>query len=180
MAVREIPSALRPHGWGTRLLCAAAAGCLALAAWAQPFRIPDLRTPGPRVATAPPPGSPCDGCGRVLAIREIQVDQSGGLAAALRNPGPGTADPGAASSSERPLVGAVIYLPLGGQGADKPYVGGVGTPEMYDRLRETAYEIAVKLDDGAIRLVRRSDGSQFAVGDRVRWGGGEDLELLVN
>jgi len=51
---------------------------------------------------------------------------------------------------------------------------------MYARLRQTTCEVAVKLDDGPIQLVRRADGSRFAVGDRVRWGGGEELEPLVN
>jgi hypothetical protein len=36
------------------------------------------------------------------------------------------------------------------------------------------------MDDGTVRIVRRPDGSSFAVGDRVRWLGGSDLELLVN
>jgi len=39
----------------------------------------------------------------------------------------------------------------------------------------------VKLDDGTFRFVRRPDaGAVFAVGDRVRWIGSDELELLVN
>ncbi len=77
-------------------------------------------------------------------------------------------------------MGAVVDPPLGGERLDRPYAGGVGTPEMYARLRQTICEVAVKLDDGPIQIVRRADGSRFAVGDRVRWGGGEELELLSN
>jgi hypothetical protein len=90
----------------------------------------------------------------------------------------GGTNPG--NPTQQNLIGAVIYLPLGGQAADKPYVGGVGTPEMYARLRDTTYEITVRLEDGAYRVVRRADGTLYRVGDRVRWVGGDELELLVN
>ena len=37
------------------------------------------------------------------------------------------------------------------------------------------------LDDGTFRFGRRADaGAVFAVGDRVRWVGSDELELLVN
>jgi outer membrane lipoprotein SlyB len=51
---------------------------------------------------------------------------------------------------------------------------------MYARLRDTTYEITVRLEDGAYRVVRRADGTLYRVGDRVRWVGGDELELLVN
>ncbi len=98
--------------------------------------------------------------------------------AAPVTPGPGSADPG--NPTQQNLIGAVIYLPLGGQGADKPYIGPVGTPEMYARLRETTYEVTVRMDDGSARFVRRPDATAYGVGDRVRWIGGDELELLVN
>lgn len=180
MPARASSSALSPRLRRGALLVVAVAAGTAAAAFAQSDRIPDLRIPPPRIATAPPPGQPCPGCGRILAVREVVLDESGRLLSTLRAPGPGTADPGSPSPSQGPLVGAVIFLPLGGQGGDRPYVGGVGTPEMYARLRQTTYEVAVKLDDGAIQLVRSADGSRFAVGDRVRWGGGDELELLAN
>jgi len=85
------------------------------------------------------------------------------------------------SLTQQNLIGAVIYLPLGDKAAgDKPYIGPAGTPEMYARMRETTYEVALRMDDGTLRVVRRPDGSSFSVGDRVRWLGGNDLELLVS
>jgi hypothetical protein len=66
------------------------------------------------------------------------------------------------SPNQQNLIGAVIYLPLGGQSADKPYIGGVGTPEMYARMRETTYEVTVKLDDGTFRFVRRPTPARYA------------------
>ena len=74
-------------------------------------------------------------------------------------------------------MGAVIYVPFGA-GTDKPYVGGVGTPEMQKRLSETEYDITVRLDNGADTIVRRSDGLAYRIGDRVRVTGLE-LQLLV-
>jgi len=75
-------------------------------------------------------------------------------------------------------VGAVVALPLGG-GGGKPFVGGVGTPEMRERFSETTYEVAIGLDNGGYTMVQRADGASFRVGDRVRVQGTE-LELLGN
>jgi len=176
------------RGRGVRQLAVALAGGIALAAAAQTYRIvPDLKPSSPRIAPAPRAGEPCVNCGKILAIREITVDsgRGGGAAQVLPQPvGMGTdasgVDPG--NPTNQNLIGAVIYLPFGGgKGQDKPYVGGVGTPEMYKRFSETTYEITVRLDDGAYRFVRRPDGgSAFGVGDRVRWLGADDLEILVN
>ena len=74
-------------------------------------------------------------------------------------------------------VGAVISIPFG-PGADKAYVGGVGTPEMRQRLSQTRYEITVQLDDGGYTMVQRPDGLAYHVGDRVRVEGTQ-LELLA-
>lgn len=174
-------SAPRPRGCGVRRLAAALAGGIALAASAQSYRIPDLKPAAPRVAPAPRAGEPCVNCGKILSIREITIDSSRGAptpAPVGAGAGAGGTDPG--SPTNQNLIGAVIYLPFGGQGADKPYIGGVGTPEMYKRFSETTYEITVRLDDGSYRFVRRPDGAQFGVGDRVRWLGSDDLEILVN
>ena len=74
-------------------------------------------------------------------------------------------------------VGAVIALPLG-EGDRRPYVGGVGTPEMRERFAETAYDIVVLLDTGGYTSVQRADGARYQVGDRVRLRGVQ-LELLA-
>ena len=176
-ATRSAPGA---RGRGVRRLAAALAGGIALAASAQSYRIvPDLKPASPRVAAAPRAGEACVNCGKILSIREIKIDSSRG-APAPAPVGAGTGGTDAGSPTNQNLIGAVIYLPFGGQGPDKPYIGGVGTPEMYKRFSETTYEITVRLDDGSYRFVRRPDGAQFGVGDRVRWLGSDDLEILVN
>ena len=127
------------------------------------------------MASAPRAGEPCDGCARILSIREVNTVH--GLPPAAVGPVPG-GEPG--SLTQQNLIGAVIYLPLGDKsGSDRPYVGPAGTPEMYARMRETTYEVALRMDDGTYRFVRRADASAFGVGDRVRWLGGNELELLV-
>ena len=162
---------------GVRRLALALAGGMALAASAQTYRIPDLKPPPPRIAPAPRAGEPCESCGRIASIREIST--TGNLPSATVAPVPGGGAPG--NPTQQNLIGAVIYLPLGGQGANKPYIGGVGTPEMYARLRETTYQITLRMDDDTFRFVRRPDGAaSFGVGDRVRWLGGDELELLAN
>jgi len=186
MAVRVRGSA-RSRGHGVRRLVGVVLACgIALAASAQSYRIvPDLKPSSPRVAPAPRAGEPCVNCGKILSIREITVDASGKPPPIVPQPvGSATdtsgIDPG--NPANQNLIGAVIYLPFGGgKGQDKPYIGGVGTPEMYKRFSETTYEITVRLDDGSYRFVRRPDGgAAFGVGDRVRWLGPDDLEILVN
>jgi len=175
-------SAPGPSRHGVRWLAAALAGGIALAASAQSYRIvPDVKPASPRVAPAPRAGEPCVNCGKILSIREITIDSSRGGAPVVPTPvGTGTGGTDAGSPTNQNLVGAVIYLPFGGQGPDKPYIGGVGTPEMNKRFSETTYEITVRLDDGSYKFVRRPDGAQFGVGDRVRLLGSDDLEILVN
>ena len=152
----------------------AASLCVALAAWAQTIRIPDFRQ-SPPVAYTSKPGEPCNDCGRILSIREIQTQRQANVPQAFQSATPGPpAGPG-----DRNLVGAVIYLPLGNETSERPFAGGVGTPEMRERFRETTYEIAVRLDDGATRFLQRSDGTRYRVGDRVRLAGVNQLELLA-
>jgi hypothetical protein len=75
------------------------------------------------------------------------------------------------------IVGAVIAMPLG-EGKDKPFVGGVGTPEMRERFTETTYAVVVQLDTGGYTTVQRADGAMFRVGDHVRVTSTQ-LELLA-
>ena len=160
----------------TRALVAAIASLLALAAGAQTIKIPDFRQQAP--VTVFKPGEPCIECGRILSIREVQTERRPNVPQAFQSGG----QPGSTTGpSQANLVGAVIYLPLGGDSttAEKPFVGGVGTPEMRERFRETTYEIAVRLDDSSVRFVQRPDGTRYRVGDRVRLAGAGQLELVT-
>ena len=150
-----------------------------LAAWlaaaspaaAQSIQIPDFRQDALRTAPGPRPGERCDDCGVVRAVREIQRQRPVTVPKAFHNE-PGDYGPG---STVR--VGAVMALPIGESG-DKPFVGGVGTPEMRQRFAETTYEIVVQLDGGGYTSVQRDNGAYFQVGDRVRVRGIQ-IELIA-
>ena len=145
--------------------------CLAVVARGQSIKMPDFRKP---MTYQLQPGERCDGCGRILSIREKHIDRRPAVPSALS-----TAQVGGSSGLVQPnLVGAVIYLPLGNTD-ERPFVGGVGTPEMRERFRETTYEITVRLDDGTMRFLERIDGTRFQIGDRVRVEGSGDLELVT-
>ena len=158
----------------TTLMVLAGSFWIVLAAWAQTIRIPDFRQSPPDAYTSKP-GEPCNDCGRILSIREIQIQRKPNVPQAFQSGGPG---PSSGPSGPN-LVGAVIYLPLGNETSERPFAGGVGTPEMRERFRETTYEIAVRLDDGSTRFLQRSDGTRYRVGDRVRLAGVNQLELLA-
>ena len=176
MPARATSCARSPRTGGLNRLALALAGGIAFAAFAQSYYIPkDLTPPPPRVDRAPRAGEPCDACGRIVSIREISTMRGPPSPAPVPPPSGEFSDP-----SRQLPIGAVIYLPLGGQGSDKPYIGAVGTPEARERMRETTYELTLRMDDGAYRTVRRDDPSSFAIGDRVRWLGGDELALLVN
>ena len=135
----------------------------------QTIRIPDFRTQ-PNVFE-PKPGQPCVDCGRVMSVREIPIERKAPLPTGFDGKGRGPADYN--------LVGAVVYLPLSNQPGDRPFVGGVGTPEMRERFGETTYEMTLRMDDGATRIVSRRDGTRFRVGDRVRSTGPGELDLVL-
>jgi hypothetical protein len=149
-------------------LLAAVLACLAVAAHGQAIKIPDFRDP-PRATLNP--GEPCEACGTIRSIREVRVQRPVTVPRVFQNDpidqGPGT----------QVIVGAVVALPLGG-GGGKPFVGGVGTPEMRERFTETTYDVTVQFDNGGYSTVQRADGASFHVGDRVRLRGIE-LELLA-
>jgi len=159
-------------------LANAAAIALAVAfsaAFAQTLRIPDFRQAPPATFTIRG-GEACTDCGRILSIREVQVERRPQVPQALQRDAPGpTTGPG-----QNNMVGAVIYLPLGSGQGDRPFVGGVGTPEMRERFQETTYEISVRLDDGSVRFLQRHDGTRYRVGDKVRLPGAGQIELLAD
>ena len=174
MGSRGIPGTQCLRYSGASLLAVWLSSWLFLAAWAQSIRIPDFRQPTPGVYTLRP-GEACNECGRVLSIRETQTQRKPPVPQTLQRDGVGTS----MGPSEPNLVGAVIYLPLGGDSAEKPFVGGVGTPEMRERFQETTYEISVRLDDGSLRFLQRYDGTRYRVGDKVRLPGAGQIELLA-
>jgi outer membrane lipoprotein SlyB len=145
-----------------------ALGTVALAQ-SQTIRIPDFRE---RPSAFPSGASePCDECGRVASVREIAIERKPAIPASV--PG-GTRGPVGYN-----IVGAVMYLPLSSSSADRPFVGGVGTPEMRERFGGSTYEITMRMDDGTVRFVQRGDGTRYHVGDRVRAVGGGDLEVVT-
>lgn len=135
---------------------------------AQYLQIPDFRHTAPPRETA---AQPCDRCGVIRSIRETRQSRSQVLP-------PGVANPAMSSGGPDAMVriGAVMALPMGEQGTESAFVGGVGTPEMRARFEESTYEVTVRLDNGAYSVLQRRDGGRFRVGDRVRVQG-VNLEL---
>jgi len=157
-----------------------AAGLLAVAlmpwlagpALTQGIRIPDFRK-GEEAAVRLKAGEACDSCGVIRSIREVPLQRPVPVPQQVRS------DPTGVDRTvgrEMP-IGAVIALPLGDGG--RPYIGGVGTPEMRERFAETTYDIVVRLDGGGYTSLQRADGARYQVGDRVRVRGVQ-LELLSN
>ena len=145
---------------------------LATPAFTQGIRIPDFRK-SEDAAVRLKPGEACDSCGVIRSIREVSLQRH------VPVPQPVRSDPTGVDRTlgrETP-VGAVIALPLGDGG--RPYVGGVGTPEMRERFAETTYDITVQLDRGGYTSVQRADGARYQVGDRVRLRGVQ-MDLLAN
>jgi hypothetical protein len=151
----------------------AALFCLALsvAAHGQSIRIPDFRDATP---VALKPGEACLKCGVIRSIREVQVGRPVAVPEAFRT-NPRDQVPGSDI-----YVGAVVSLPLADdkEQPGKPFVGGVGTPEMRERFSESTYEITIRLDEGGFTQVTRRDGASYRIGDRVRVSGTQ-LELIA-
>jgi hypothetical protein len=135
----------------------------------QTIRIPDFRQP--LAVTSVRKGEPCTDCGRIVSIREVRLDRSAVVPASFQGSSRGIA--------ETNLVGAVVYLPLSGASSDKPFVGGVGTPEMKERFGQSSYDIAVRMEDGGARSFQRGDGARYQVGDRVRTTAAGGLEVVI-
>ena len=145
--------------------------CVAAAAHGQPIRIPDFRD---TTAVALKPGEACNKCGVIRSIREVQVARPIPVPEAFRT------NPRDTAPGSDIYVGAVVALPLadGKEQPGKPFVGGVGTPEMRERFSESTYEITIRLDEGGFTQVTRRDGATYRVGDRVRVSGTQ-LELIA-
>ena len=156
---------------GAVALAAAAMLWLAAPAFTQSIRIPDFRQ-GEAPAVRLKPGETCESCGLIRSIREVQLQRPVPIPQQVRSDRTGV---DRTLGSEVP-IGAVIALPLGDGG--RPYVGGVGPPEMRERFENTTYDIVVQLDNGGYPSVPRADGARYHVGDRVRLRGVQ-LELLT-
>ena len=145
--------------------------CVAVAAHGQTLRIPDFRQPE---SVALKPGEACLKCGVVRSIREVQVGRPVPVPEAFRS------NQGGEGLGSDIYVGAVVVLPLSEnkEQPGKPFVGGVGTPEMRARFSESTYEITIRLDEGGYTQVTRRDGGSYRVGDRVRVSGTQ-LELIA-
>jgi outer membrane lipoprotein SlyB len=139
------------------------------AVFAQTLLIPDFRQSAN--VRQLPAGQTCSECGRVTSVREIQIDRRSAL--------PATFQGSARGPVEHNLVGAVVYLPLDGGSNDRPFVGGVGTPEMRERFAQSTYEVTIRMQDGSMRSLQRPDGSRYHVGDRVRATASGELELVA-
>ena len=147
-----------------------AALCAAGPASSQTIRIPDFRQQPSLIQVKA--GERCNDCGRIVSVREVAVERKAEVPSQFQG-----ATRGTGTSN---LVGAVVYLPLSDRAGDKPFIGGVGTPEMRDRFGEPTYDMTVRMDDGTTRFVERRDGTRFRVGDRVRSSGPGELELVVD
>ena len=145
---------------------------LAVGVYAQTLRIPDFRQPEAGVALRP--GEACLRCGVIRSIREVRVSRPVNVPSEFRT------DPIDRGPGSNIYVGAVVALPIAdaGEQPGKPFVGGVGTPEMRERFSETTYEITIRLDEGGFTQVTRRDGGSYRVGDRVRVSGTQ-LELIA-
>jgi hypothetical protein len=136
---------------------------------AQTLLIPDFRQSAN--VRRLDPGETCNECGRIVSIQEKQLDRRATLPVNFKGSARGPV--------EHNLVGAVVYLPLDGGSHDRPYVGGVGTPEMRERFAQSTYDITVRMENGAMRVFQRADGARYHVGDRVRASASGELEWVA-
>ena len=161
--MRALPPAFRlpdPRAGvaGVMLLLAAAV------AWAQTLVIPALRDPALSRDLPRAGAGTCRVCGEISSIREVHAEPSI----------PGSQDPGRnvlGNPGGLPVGGTVIMLPFGPGGKENPYVGGVGTQEMAERMGTSTYEVTIRMDGGERRIVRRRDAGSYYVGQRVTLSG---------
>jgi len=137
-----------------RILAAALLFALAAVAWAQSTLNIDPRDPA--LYREPARTGSCRACGEIRSIREVRAEPA-------RNAG---------NSGSQMVFGAVVMLPFGPGGKEDPYVGGVGTQDMAERLNANSYEILIRMDSGEQLVMLRRDGTSFRVGERVTVSGG--------
>jgi len=125
----------------------------AAATWAQGMLI-DPRDPA--LYREPARAGSCRVCGEIRSIREVQFEPN----RELNNP------------SNQLVFGAVVLLPFGPGGKNDPYVGGIGTQEMAERMGTSGFEIIIRMDDGEMKILQRRDPGSFQVGQRVTVSGG--------
>lgn len=133
-------------------------GLVAAPVAAQTIKIPDFRNEPAAVAQ-------CANCGTVRSIREISVRTPGRVPEGMTPRSTFGQGPG----SETNVVGGIFVHSFSAGQQGQTTVGGVGTPEMQQRLNDTSYEINVRMDDGSYRTANRRDGASFQPGDRVRF-----------
>jgi hypothetical protein len=129
------------------------AAVLTAAAWAQGLAI-DPRDPA--LYRTPARASTCRVCGEIRSIREVQFEPN----RKINTP------------SNQLVFGAVVLLPFGPGSKEDPYVGGVGTQEMAERMGASGYEIVIRMDNGEQQILQRRDAGSFQVGQRVTVSGG--------
>jgi len=108
----------------------------------------------------------CENCGVIRSIRERHGERpvpAAGTAADRRNSLSIKTGP-----SDLVLVGPVAGFTFGPGQKVESFVGARGGDRMIDSLRETSYDIIVRLDVGGYTTVTEPDASDLRVGDRVR------------
>jgi outer membrane lipoprotein SlyB len=134
----------------------AAALLLATAAVARAQGTLNIDPRDPALYREPARAGACRVCGEVRSIREVRAEPN-------RN---------ASGPGNQMVFGAVVLLPFGPGGKEDPYVGGVGTQDMAERLNANSYEILIRMDSGEQVVMLRRDGASFRVGERVTVSGG--------
>ena len=142
-------------------------GAPAMATTTTRERAPVAARPAAPAAKNAVAAAPCATCGKVEAIRAVEVKgQSSGLGAVAGG-----------------IVGGVVGNQFG-RGGTKTLltVGGAaggafaGDAVEKNMKKHTAWQVTVRLDDGSARTLSQSAPPPFAVGDRVRIVDGNALE----
>jgi len=133
--------------------------CSAVAAAALTGLIPSAASQKSDALPARTAAAPCDNCGTVISVREVQVTTSGSGVGAVAGG----------------LTGAVVGSQFGrGDGrtamtilgaAGGAYAGNSIEKNMH---KSTAWRVTVRMDDETHRTVSQPEPPAFAVGDKVR------------